>query len=731
MTLKYMNGFETCRDDSDLRAQGWLASPTSDYVGFPGASTSVGAVGLRQWSAASAGANVVGAAAAADPGYLNTGITVNQAWTAGGFTFNANATFYGGTAGNVIGSFIGSSQFPNQIVYDGTQYWAIQTSPLQVVTSTDLVKWTATPAQPASLSASAGNSVSYMGNGVVMVVASGAAAVQASYTSNNGVSWSTQNFGASGGGNIYGAGCATGNATYPHCVAINSSATSSFNGVWVGTLGGTMTQVTSGGYAATGLLSRPKVINGYIICTLGNNGVYSAQASNASLNTTGAWTKWTYTGQNLTDVNYFQPANAWFVSGHQAGVVSIPNTGGAGNPVPPTTGSSTSVYANPVYGIMVSSTNITLPVFTNASGNVSLVTSTTGASGSWTNTSRVLPYLGASVNGWKDVYYDGTKYLLCSYASSAATSACIATTSDGLKDWQVKYMSDVTPSTTGGFSGLGVCAATAAPTSGSAWTQVGGVAWLNCSTPSAGSSTISLYTAAGTTANLTATQSSSILTHSYEVRAVAAATANSFNISFYIDGTLQGTTASPVAFGSGTSDTTSLLILNMPRSGNWQQFDDVVLTLDDGLGIVGPLGPINIVSRRPTADVSTQWTRVGTAASNALSVNQNALSSQSSNYVNTYTDGGKDVYSSTDTVPANYKVKAVQVEAYFAKLGTSAPVANVGIKSGSTESDSANLTVTSANATYVSSIAQTDPSTGAAWTQTGANNSQFVINKVS
>ena len=732
MTLKVMQGYETCRDDSDLRAQNWLKSPTSNYVGFPGATTAVGATGVKQFAVASAAANVVGAAAASDPGYYNTGVTVNQAWTAGGFTFGSSATFYSGTAGAAIGSFLSANQYMNQMVFDGTRYWAIQTNPVQVVTSTDLITWTATPSQPTGLSASVANSVSYLGNGVIGVVPGAASTVAIYYTSNNGSSWSVQSFGASGGGNIYGAACATGNSTYPHCVAINSSATSSWNGVWIGTLGGTMTQAVSpGSYAATGLLSRPKIINGYIICTLGNNGVYSALASNASLNTTGAWTKWTYTGQNLTDVNYFQPTNVWIVTGYQAGVVTIPNTGGVGTPVPPTTGSGTSVYANPVYGLIVSSTNATLLPASTTTGNVSLLTSTTAASGSWTNTSRILPYLGATINGFKEAYYDGSKWIVVGWASATSSSQAICTTTDGLNNWQTKYMTDVAPSTTGGYSGLGVCASTAAPTSGTAWTQVGGTAWLNCSTPASNSSTISLYTAVGNTAALTAAQSSTTLTHTYEVRAVSVpGTTNSFTLTLYIDGTLQSGSTT-VAMGSGTSDTTSLLILNLPRSGNWQQFDDTVFTVDDGAGIVGPLGVVNIVARRPTTDTQAQWTINGSAVSDSLSVNQGALSSQSANYVSTYTDGAKDIYSSSDTLPSNYKPVAVQVEGYFAKGGTVVPVVNIGIQSGSAETDSTNLTVNNSTATYLSQIVEKDPNTTAAWTSSGVSNSKIVINKVS
>jgi hypothetical protein len=50
MTLKYMQGFETMRDDSDLRAQAWTSNPsklTTRNVAFIPSVTGVAGFSLR------------------------------------------------------------------------------------------------------------------------------------------------------------------------------------------------------------------------------------------------------------------------------------------------------------------------------------------------------------------------------------------------------------------------------------------------------------------------------------------------------------------------------------------------------------------------------------------------------------------------------------------------------------------------------------------------------------
>ena len=745
MALKFAEGFETSVDDSDIRARGWLFSPTKRYAGLPPSKTSaVGSIGLRRFvNNGSDAATAVGATGAADIGYYNTGITVNQAWTAGGFTFGSSATHYSGSMVQVgaTGTTGPSGQALGCIDFDGTNYWAC-TSATKIAKSTDLNTWTNTTAQPTGITLS--STVSYMGSGVVVVVpqTSTPTTLAVSYTSNGGTTWSTQTL-ATGisttTGAQYGIAFPTGNATYPHGILIGISDNSAANGLYIGTLGGTFVQVVGGtAYTMGFFVPRPVVINGYIYASDASNnattaGFYSAPVSGA-INTPGAWTKWSVGNiPNPSQIAYFQSANLFLVSSVTNGLYTIPNTGGSGTPVPPTTATTASnpYVAAGVYGIAASSsTAVIFPdVFNSISANNTIFTSTDAAT--WTPQFKIWPDLGGTNrNGWCTTFYDGTQYVAVGSVGSAAHSQIICTTDDGVNNWRIRYASDTSSNgTTGGFSGLGVCTATAAPVSGSTWTVGTSGAWLNATVPSAGSSTISFYTTtnSATAASTAAVTTTGALTHYYEIKAVATATANTFNISWYVDGTLKAT-SSGVLLGSSTSDTTSLLILNMPRCGAWQQFDDMYLTLDNGTGLQGPAGPIYIAARRPTTDVQDQWSPNGTAT-NSLATNQTGLSSRTNRYSSTFTDGAKDIYSSTDSTPSSYKVKAVQIEGYFSQLSTVAPTAKLSLISNGNQVDATTVTVNTSQV-YTSTIVEQNPNGNVAWTPGTVNSSQFAITKV-
>ncbi|MGF3867630.1 hypothetical protein ACQX8V_14540, partial [Staphylococcus aureus] len=136
------------------------------------------------------------------------------------------------------------------------------------------------------------------------------------------------------------------------------------------------------------------------------------------------------------------------------------------------------------------------------------------------------------------------------------------------------------------------------------------------------------------------------------------------------------------------------------------------------------------IVRRPTSDTQAQWTKVGSASSNALTVSQPAMSSQSANYVTSNTPGDKDIYSSTDTIPAGYSVKAVQVEGYFTKASTSTPSVSIGVISGSSESDGASFAVAGATPSYTAKIVEKDPNGNVAWTNSAVLASKPVINHI-
>jgi len=351
---------------------------------------------------------------------------------------------------------------------------------------------------------------------------------------------------------------------------------------------------------------------------------------------------------------------------------------------------------------------------------------------------HILP-VGVSGTDWRCAIYDGTRYVLF----SDPTNGVIATTPDFQTGYQATYFAEAAETTSGYLSGIGVWAAvppfgttfTLAAVTGN--TNYGQGVRIVAGAVSGANRPVQVWQGnnSGTSFQLFTTApnvSTTPLYHYYELKATKdPATVNNFFISLYVDGTLQsGIQAASIQLGTGTSDTTSLLILALQRSGQWTLFDDLYFTLDDGTGVVGPLGAVNIVARRPNSDVQAQWVKNGSAASNSLSVNQPALSSGSANYNSSNNAGDKDIYASSDTLPAGYTPRAVMVEGVFTRTSSTAPTVNIGLKSGSTESDSGNVSLSNNNATYVSQVFQTDPNGGAAWTKTAVQNAAIVANHV-
>jgi hypothetical protein len=744
MTLKYMQGFETMRDDSDLRAQGWAPNPskaTTKNVALIPSVTSLSGISLRPMgpfqSPISTTANW-GAAAANDFGYFNTGITVNQAWNAGGVTLGFGAKF---NSGSTVSYGSGSTSNPNQTCFDGTRYWAIQynttNGTYNICYSTNLQTWTLTPSQP---SATIGpvSTINYMGGGVIAVIGNpSSSSITAYYTSNLGSTWSSQVFATSGGitSTTYGTAIGTGNSIYPHIVlgVVYQGSYPSYNigNLMVGTLGGTMTAAIAlvGVYCTTYM--HPRVTNGLVLIGVDNNSgptttLYTATASSTSLNQSSAWSTATLTNV-ATDIAYNPNSNLWVYT-TTSGIYSFPNTGAVGTAVAPT-GSVTCTQRYSTVGMTGIYWTGTQMVAVGQQGHI--VTSPDGIT--WTETSGHILSTGVANTDWRSLLYDGSQYVLF----SDSTSGVVATTPDLVTNYVVQYAqesAEVITSISSGVLGSGLISGGAPSATTGQWALTagsGGPLFLQVGPASAGSRPVALdsYEVGG--AGLTGSVSTSSLYHYYELHYVKAAGTNSFTCSLYVDSNLVGT--SSIVQISTTSDTTSLFVIAFQRNGVFTAFDDIYVTLDDGVANTnqGPLGIVNIVARRPNTDVQDQWTAVGSAGSNSLSADQSALSSQSSNYVQTYVNGNKDIYSSTNTLPANYNVKAVSVEGYFAKGGTSNAAVNLGLESGSVEVDTSNVTLISNTPTYVSNIVENDPNVSAAWTPTTVVASKIVINKVS
>lgn len=718
------------RDDSDFRAQGWVNGPTARPCAFVPSFTGLGE------SLALLGANrngtsgTPGVAGVTDPGYFNTGVTVNSLWNSGGFTFGCSAKLNGGVRNSVAGGF------QNQICFDGTKYWAnirnVQPGATNnIATSTDLVNWTNTPAQPTGVSTI--SSVSFMGNGIIAVIGStGATANTVFWTNNNGATWTTLNVvGLVSVSNLTGVGMATGNSAFPHVLYFaNSSTTSSDftkNALYVGDLTtGTFVSVKNSAIAGINSGGRFGITNGFIHII--NNGfVYAAQANNVALNTAGAWTNTTVAvGGSANDLVFFPAGNLWLAA-TSTGIFSTPNPGTAIAPIPPSGAAVWTQRWNTGLAATRLAVEGNIAYATNNSS--SIVSSTDGLVWTTTTPQHLVPAtVGQAI---LNHFNDGTQWV---YATDTNLGA-VFTSTTMTTNFQMKTVSEFPEANAGNLSVLGLwgCSSAFGSTFSSPIAPSFGI---SVSAASAGNRTVTLYayTTGGVaqsvvTGTIPATSPTS---HFFEIKGVKESTStNAFRVTLIIDGVTIGTSATFFLWGASVSDTTTQAIITLPASGNMTQFDNMYLTIDDGQGNVGPLGVITILPMLPATDAQAQWTKNGGAASNALSVRAAALSTANpANNVTANVDGAKDEYN-VDALPAGYKVAAIIAEGYFAKVGAGSPTVNVGVLSGASETDSTNTTIGSTNYTYINKIVEKDPNGNVSWTTSAANAAKLTITKVS
>lgn len=738
MSLVYMQGFDTMRNDSDARAQGLLApagSSTTLTLSVP-SFTGVNGFALRPIVYASDdNTTLPGASGATDIGYINTGVTVNQAWQAGGITVGASATLY--QSGRFLpgnGAASSGASCNRVLAFDGTLYWALQAT--SVWTSPDLVNWTQTPSTPTAILGTT-SSIYYMGSGVVMVTAGGSfqTNLTVAFTSNRGASWTTQTlFTQSTTYATYGAGIATGNPSFPHVIVVGYGTSTSNHGVYVGTLGGTFTKVSSASIAFSG---SPfcKLVNGYLICGAGGV-LFSAKANDPNLNTAGAWTVTTGFSATMVDMDFYPKANAWIAVDSRATpfVASLVNPGTSAAPLPPTSPTCTPI-SNNSFGCnvtIIGETCIATGGTTTGSSSLYLY-STDGAT--WNTKFTVAPITGATYPiafsgqyfGWVSAIYDGSKFIKIGTGSRATFPCIIATSPDGINNWQIVYCADQATGSQGGYAGFGFVTSTTAPQSGTAW-QIGtSRALINADS----SLNLAVWGASTTTALTTVTGLTTPATHYYEITLTpVAGNPNQFTFTVSVDQQVKYTSPAYI-FGSSASDTTSVLVVTFPRSSRLSNWDDLYITLNDGNGLVGPLGTVNIQTLRPSSDAQAQWTPGGvTQSSNAQTVRSSALS-QALGYVTTSTDGASDQYSTADTVLSNYSVLAAKVETFVEKTSVSPPVVTVGLKSGEVEVDSPQITVNNSTYAMISQIVEKDPNTNANWTPTSIGAAKATVTKIS
>lgn len=721
MTLKYMQGFETMRADSDFRAQGWVGvAPLT--TGIIPSKTGMTGYGLKIIGAGNAPAAAPGSAGATDPGYYNTGVTVNQAWTAGGFTFGMYGTINSGVAASYGSGFTttATNGLTSEVCFDGSLYWTIQSigSTYNVATSPDLKNWTVTPAQPATLDNL--TCVSYMGNGVVMIGRTSISSTNcnAYYTSNNGSSWSSQVITTFASADVsYVSGLPTGNSSFPH--VLYAFGATQAGSIFVGTLGGTLTKVVTNTATSQVSLATPRVIGGllcYVQANASGGTFSSATASNPALNTAAAWSVATFSvALSPLDIAYNPTSNLWVIASVK-GVYTFPNTGAAGTPVSPA-GAITLTQRYSTAGMQnVFWTGTQLVAF-GLGGHI--ISSPDGIT--WTESGGRI-----ATTNWINAIYDGTRYVLF----SSSDTGIIATSPDGLNNYEAKYIMDGARSSNqqNNWGLAGILSGTA-PSSAGAFTPNANFAGLNIGGISGGLCSITMSnTSTSNLATFTVSTAQSFGNY-YEMVFTKTTTGNTFNLTIYVNGILTAT-YNGLLMAASTTDTTSLLIINLDRRNGMTGYDDMYFTVNDGQGVVGPLGAINIIAQRPETDVQDQWVKNGSAATNSLSTNQSALSSQSANSVSSANSGDKDIYGTTDLIPAGYLPRAVQDEAFFTKTSTTAPSVSIGTLSGSTEVDSGVVSITGATATYVAQILESDPNGNAAWTASALEAAKFVSTHV-
>lgn len=743
MSLPFFNGFDTCAADSDLRAQGWVNGPTVRPAAFVPSLSSFSGKALALVGASAVGnATAPGAAGAKDVGYKATGFTVRQAWDAGGATLGMAARFNSGQSASYASGQAGSNF---GVAHDGTRYWALRNiaGAFAICTSTDLANWTATPTQPSGAVLNITTTISHMGSGLIAVIPTKAALqLVVYYTSDQGTTWNTMNLGGTGASTYTVAvGCATGNATYPHAfVAISyiNGSTASWYATYVGTVGGTTFGPVNGTANATAAsVGKPRIL-GNILFLLGqhfNQRIFCANVTGGSFNVGAGWVNGVSTNVGgLLDIAYVASSNLYVVV-NSIGIWTIPNSNGSsGTPANlPASFTATQRYSTVGMNNVWWNSAASLLVATGASGHI--VTSPDGIT--WTELGpKILP-VGISGTDWRVSIYDGSKYALFSDSGSGI----VAVSPDLLTGYECKYATEYGESTSGAQSSLGFVGVSGG-TLASTFTIAGGVGVV-AGAINGTDRPINVYSYASPASGMfvspfnvsTVTPTSfypNPLTHYYEVQLVKdPATVNNFFVALYVDGSLLGQTAASTPIGTGTSDTTTTLAIQVPRSNQWTVFDDMYCTLDDGTGTVGPVGPSYMVVRRPTSDTTAQWTKDGAEASNAAAVSALALSS-TNGYVQTTTDGAKDVYASTDTLPASgYRVKGVAVEGYFARMSAGSPVVTIGATISGVEVDSANITVSSAAYTFAQKILEKNPNGNVNWTTTTAAQVSSVINKLS
>lgn len=747
MTLRYMQGFESIRTASDLIIQG--ISNTVGLNAFTKPSTRMsGTRSLVLENSYSGSGDISPSYAGTSSFQMNTGLTINNLWQAGGFAFGAAAKLRDTSTQYYVGSVVPEASnvtTKNKMVWDGSKYWAIMRATTNaggtagtstvIGTSTDLITWTILANQPTSASGYH-YAIAYINNLIVVSCYQGAYAYLNPATD---TTWSTGNMGVSSP-----AAVGTSNIVY-------------INGMYYGITSGTSTygqikqsstlNTTSWSYVGNYISENASTTTATLVVDTYGQNLFCFHTNTASTSTSRT-TLQSYTWDQL-GTSVAPTLNIAISGGANVGIVSLA--------ISPTNGNKVAISNAGViyYAVYGASSWTTIPAATSG-----IVANNSNSVAYDATNDRFVITGGSTATGFFVSYStDGTgsAWTTTKLFSTSTGNALQATTLEFINSKLIggghqvtEFVFNPVNNTYGGTVKYKTQVLTASSSSGTAARASRlGVAAINSSGRqsyvgisgggsgiSGGSAPLYLSTENIVTSSTTMPNISIDATvpwHYFTFVFTATTTANTFDLQILVDGVPSSLTASGVAL-AGATDTTSTLYWTVPfRDFNVSilptlvEFDDIYLLDNSGSVNNSPLPDAHIIAYRPTSDVQAQWT-------SSTSSNYGAVSGSSANTavgaVSSSTAGAKDIYGTTNSFDiSQYSVKAVMVDSVMKNTSLNSSTANVGILSNSVEVNSSDVTLSNGTLTYVSKIQETDPNTNSTWTKTAAQASQISITK--
>lgn len=193
-------------------------------------------------------------------------------------------------------------------------------------------------------------------------------------------------------------------------------------------------------------------------------------------------------------------------------------------------------------------------------------------------------------------------------------------------------------------------------------------------------------------------------------------------IRVWANDTLQMTIALPG--GVGNTHTITWGMSAVSASAATMEIDDMYIVDNSGGQNNTRLGPVQIVTRNPTTDVTAQWTAVGSSSAHNIILSQLAPGAVGAPYLQANVDGKTDKFTSNVVLPNNNQIFAVALVAYARKgdLDNRLLGMTIGTAGGDVETQIA-LDTTFA---YKQVIYEQAPG-GVAWDQNKVESSNFGI----